>query len=357
MQIETLHKIIPESSSKMAEIADASVHLVVTSPPYPMINMWDGVFSAQNKDIEFALSSKQANIAFELMHSELEKTWKEVCRVVCDGGFVCINIGDATRTIDNKFALYSNHSRIIEYFTSNGFVNLPNIIWRKQTNAPNKFMGSGMLPAGAYVTLEHEWILIFRKSGKRIFKISEEKFKRKESAFFWEERNSWFSDVWDSIKGLKQNIVNKNSRTRTAAFPFEIPYRLINMYSLSGDTVLDPFLGTGTTSIAAITSNRNSIGFEIDKSFADISADNCSELSIDFANSIIKNRIKKHKEFIESYKKMPKYYCKNLDVNVITAQETEINLMYLRGIKREKYSMVAEYSSTPTIPTQAKFEF
>ena len=92
MQIETLHKIIPESSSKMAEIADASVHLVVTSPPYPMINMWDGVFSAQNKDIEFALSSKQANIAFELMHRELEKTWKEVCRVVCDGGFVCINI-------------------------------------------------------------------------------------------------------------------------------------------------------------------------------------------------------------------------------------------------------------------------
>src|SRR5690606_1592163 len=136
-----------------------------------------------------------------------------------------------------------------------GFANMPNILWRKQTNAPNKFMGSGMLPAGAYVTLEHEWILVFRKAGKRTFRSEAEKKLRRESAFFWEERNTWFSDLWD-LKGVKQKITNSGSRDRSAAYPFELPYRLINMYSVKGDIVLDPFLGTGTTALAAMATER-----------------------------------------------------------------------------------------------------
>ena len=156
-----------------------------------------------------------------------------------------MKVTDATRTLDGEFKLYPNHSRIIQHFINNGFSNMPNIIWRKQTNAPNKFMGSGMLPAGAYVTLEHEWVLIFRKGLKRSFKSENEKLKRKQSSFFWEERNIWFSDMWD-LKGTRQNIAHKNSRERSAAYPFEIPFRLINMFSLKGDTILDPFLGTGT---------------------------------------------------------------------------------------------------------------
>lgn len=357
--VETTHRIIQANSSNMREIADASVHLVVTSPPYPMIKMWDDLFFKQNENISLALSTQKTNLAFELMHKELEKTWSEVCRVVCEGGIVCVNIGDATRTINNQFALYSNHSHIINYFTSHGFVNLPNIIWRKQTNAPNKFMGSGMLPAGAYITLEHEWILIFRKSGKRLFKTAEEKLRRKKSAFFWEERNHWFSDIWDDIKGLRQDIQNKISRTRTAAFPMEIPYRLINMYSLSGDTVLDPFLGTGTTSIAAIISNRNSIGYEIDKHFADISVNNCVDLPVNIANNIIKNRIKKHKSFIKSYKRTAKHYCRNLGLNVMTSQETEINFMYLKDIRRNRDDISARYSNIAdnVIPEQGDFDF
>lgn len=126
------------------------------------------------------------------MHQELDKVWKESFRVIKPGGFLCINIGDATRTINGKFTLYNNHSRITKACIDFGFVGLPNIIWRKQTNAPNKFMGSGMLPCGAYVTLEHEWILIFRKGDKRIFKSANEKLVRMKSSFFWEERNVWF---------------------------------------------------------------------------------------------------------------------------------------------------------------------
>ena len=84
--------------------------------------------------------------AFELMHIELDKVWNEVFRVLKEGGIACINIGDATRTINKNFQLYSNHSRIINHCTKIGFSALPMILWRKQTNAPNKFMGSGMLP-------------------------------------------------------------------------------------------------------------------------------------------------------------------------------------------------------------------
>ena len=124
-------------------------------------------------------------------------------------------------------------------------------MWRKATNAPNKFMGSGMLPCGAYVTLEHEWILIFRKGGKRVYKTAEAKESRRDSSFFWEERNVWFSDVWE-IKGVKQNINKAPSRERNASYPLEIPYRLINMYSQKGDVVLDPTPESIEDCVAAI---------------------------------------------------------------------------------------------------------
>src|SRR5690606_14304213 len=192
------------------------------------------------------------------------------------------------------FALYPNHSAIIDAFRELGMVNLPNIIWRKQTNAPNKFMGAGMLPAGAYVTLEHEWILIFRKEGKREFKTQEEKLKRRESAFFWEERNIWFSDLWD-LKGTRQHMKKDSSRLRSGAYPYEIPYRLINMFSLKYDVVLDPFLGTGTTMLAAITSQRNSIGYEIDPAFREIIKKNVKEFPVELHREILLSRLESHR--------------------------------------------------------------
>ncbi|MGD9382562.1 MAG: hypothetical protein PVH55_00780 [Desulfobacterales bacterium] len=91
--------------------------------------------------------------------------------------------------------------RVLKIALDLDFSTLPCIIWRKQTNAPNKFMGSGMLPAGAYVTLEHEYILILGKGPKRVFEKQEDKRKRHDSAIFWEERNSWYSDVWFDAKG------------------------------------------------------------------------------------------------------------------------------------------------------------
>ena len=183
----TTHKIFFKNSKQMNELADGSIDLIVTSPPYPMIEMWDQIFTHQNRKIGKALEEKEGPVAFELMHRELDKVWDELFRVSKPGGIACINIGDATRSINGRFALYTNHSRIQTYMQKLGFSALPVILWRKQTNAPNKFMGSGMMPPGAYVTLEHEYVLILRKGNKKEYKTGAEKKLRKESAFFWEE--------------------------------------------------------------------------------------------------------------------------------------------------------------------------
>ena len=179
-----------------------------------------------------------------------------------------------------------------------GFSALPAILWRKQTNAPNKFMGSGMMPPGAYVTLEHEYVLILRKGNKRDFKTANEKDVRRASSFFWEERNNWFSDVWMDLKGAQQNLLDAATRKRSAAYPFELPYRLISMFSVKGDTVLDPFLGVGTTMYAAMATGRNSVNYEIDQSLRDSIISRFSDI-VDFSNKRIVERLENHHEFIE----------------------------------------------------------
>lgn len=334
--MRTEHKLYNASATMMQEIQNESVALVVTSPPYPMIDMWDESFNAQRVSIDVEDESK-VEITFNAMHRILSDVWKECYRVLSPGGFLCINIGDATRTINGVFRLFSNHSRILHECISIGFHNLPNVIWRKQTNAPNKFMGSGMLPGGAYVTLEHEYILIFRKSGKRYFKSEAEKQLRKESAFFWEERNVWFSDVWD-FKGTKQGLNHDAGRERSGAYPIELPHRLINMYSLRGDTVLDPFLGTGTTTLAAMLNGRNSIGYDIDSSFLDILDSRINGSFISEANNIINNRLTDHKRFVDEYIKKgkePKHTNVNYSFPVITNQETNLKLYVISDITRE----------------------
>lgn len=332
----------------MVEIPDDSIELAITSPPYPMIQMWDMMFEQQTPYVDEWKLKNDPTGAFGSMHNVLWKVWTELYRVITPGGFVCINMGDATRTVDGEFALYPNHSRTIERLIEIGFTYLPSIIWRKQTNAPNKFMGSGMLPSGAYVTLEHEYILIFRKGGKRKFKTKEDKQRRMESAFFWEERNSWFSDVWD-IKGTRQKMFDAELRAKSAAFPIEIPYRLINMYSLKGDTVLDPFWGLGTTTLAAIASERNSIGYEIDVDMVKYATSTIQALPGNFFNNIVHNRVNNHHKFImareSDTKKSPiKYYNEILDIKVMTKMERFIDFNFTKSLElKSNYEFVVEY--------------
>ncbi|GAB4458563.1 MAG: site-specific DNA-methyltransferase [Armatimonadaceae bacterium] len=304
-----------------------------------------------------ALDSKQGNLAYDLMHKELDKVWAEVARVLTEGCFVCINIGDATRTIADRFRLYANHSRITQAFVSLGFDVLPPIIWKKTTNAPNKFMGSGMLPAGAYVTLEHEYILIFRKGGKRRFVSESDKAMRNASGFFWEERNRWFSDIWD-IKGTRQKLSSYELRDRSAAYPFEIPYRFINMYSVYGDTILDPFVGTGTTMAAAVATGRNSIGVEIESAFLPLIEQTVLQTVLP-ANQKLKTRIACHLAFVAEYQAVKgidklKYTNHPHGFPVMTAQECGIKLWSVEDVTQlPDNSFCANYTvlgNPPIVP-------
>jgi len=352
--MNTNHNLIFENSQNMQHIEKESVNLIVTSPPYPMIEMWDEIFFNMNPQIKDSFNTNDFKTAFQLMHRELNRTWKECFRVLKEGGIIAINIGDATRTLNKNFQLFTNHVKIIEFMQSLGMQSLPPIIWRKTSNKPNKFMGSGMLPVNAYVTLEHEYILIFRKGNKRKFN-KEETIKRRKSAFFWEERNNWFSDVWKDIVGENQTIdkSHKTNRDRNAAFPLELALRLINMFSIYEDIVLDPFLGTGTTTIACAILGRNSIGYEIDESFENLIKERFNNLKT-ITEHYINNRINSHKKFIEDYKKQKnksfKHYNENLKLPVMTSQEKEIDFYSITQIEKKDKQIICKYNKfTPPL--------
>ena len=131
----TRHEVSTADSAALPDVANESVALVVTSPPYPMISVWDQEFGAPGSPIAAALERGDGNAAFALMHAEMDRTWAQVARVLVPGGIVCINVGDATRSIGGAFQLFPNHARIIDRFLALGFSCLPGIIWRKETNA------------------------------------------------------------------------------------------------------------------------------------------------------------------------------------------------------------------------------
>jgi DNA modification methylase len=271
MQME--HRVIIGNSQRMPELADCSVHLMVTSPPYPMIRIWDDQFSKTDpkiaslwKRLETCCTEKTVTAIYDAMHENLAKVWQETHRVLVGGGIACINIGDATRTVNGRFRLFPNHARIIEHCEQIGFTTLPYILWKKPTTKPKykgkgAFLGSGFLPPNAYVTLDCEFILIFRKGSLRRFPRNDA--CRHESKFTKKQRDAWFTQIW-TLRGTRQTT--SDISRRIGAFPEEIANRLIRMFSVKGDTVLDPFLGSGTTIKAAARYGRNSVGYEIDES-------------------------------------------------------------------------------------------
>ena len=359
--MQTYHRAHFKDSRDMQAIAAASVELVVTSPPYPMIEMWDEGFGDRSAAVRKALTQHDGRAAFALMHAMLDAVWKETQRILKPGGFACINIGDAARTIGGDFMLYPNHARILTCLLELGFTPLPAILWRKQTNAPNKFMGSGMYPAGAYVTLEHEYILIVRKGSKREFDSEAQKRRRRESAVFWEERNAWYSDVWMELKGTRQDLRQKDTRSRSGAFPFELVYRLISMFSAKGDTVVDPFLGTGTTLKAAAAAGRNSIGYEIEPGFRrDIFSDPAGVATL--AQQRIQARIDDHLAFIEDRRaagREIKYLNRHYRFPVVTRQEIDLLIDILEGLTpaEEHDSLRAAYTEDPCRITELQRSF
>ena len=304
-----------------------------------MIAMWDQLFSGLSAGASDGLERGDGWQAFAAMHEVLNRSWQEAYACLVPGGILAVNIGDAVRTVGETFSLYPNHARVMMALREIGFATLPLILWKKPTNSPTKFMGSGMLPGGAYVTLEHEYIILARKGVPRRPGSPNERMRRRRAAIFWEERNRWFSDQWD-VRGDAQNATGIG-RDRSAAFPLEIPFRLVAMYSWEGDTVLDPFSGTGTTALAAAALGRDSVSIEVSEEANSAARDRLLQPeSAAAAADRQRERLDRHQAFAQTRESA--HFNGGLGSAVVTSQETDLVLRGLEGIGRTGKNDVLE---------------
>lgn len=329
----TTQRILVGDARDLAELADGSVHLVVTSPPYPMVAMWDELFAELSPAAGDALASEDAPRAYEAMHLELDRCWAACHRVLAEGGHLIVNVGDATRRMADRFRSWPNHARIIQAAERLGFDVLPDILWRKPNNSPTKFLGSGMLPPGAHVTYEHEYVLVLRKGAAREVKAVDRP-RRRASAYFWEERNLWFSDLWTGLAGVAQEGIEPEIRERTAAFPLEVPLRLVQMFSMREDVVLDPFAGLGTTLAASALTGRSGIAVEREASLAPL-IEGTLRAAVAQGDALVRARLDTHLAFVAERAAAGKPLAHANGPHgfaVMTAQESDLELVHPSAI-------------------------
>ncbi len=248
--MKTNHKVIIGDSRKMSELSNNSVHLVVTSPPYWQLKDYGNSFQIGFND------------TYEEYINSLNLVWKETHRVLDNGCRLCINIGDqfARSVYYGRYKIIPIRTEIIKFCETIGFDYMGAIIWQKATTMNTTggatIMGSFPFPRNGIIKIDYEFILIFKKTG--VSPIVNKKLKE-QSRLSKEEWNQYFAGHWQ-FGGAKQD-------KHLATFPEELPRRLIKMFSFVGDCVLDPFLGSGTTVLAAKNLNRNSVGYEINHDF------------------------------------------------------------------------------------------
>lgn len=251
--MKTLHKIINGDSRQMNLLTDESVHLIITSPPY-----WQLKDYGTNNQIGY-------HETYESYINNLNLVWNECHRVLHPGCRLCINIGDqfARSVYYGRYKVIPIRTEIIKFCETIGFDYMGAIIWQKVTTTNTTggatIMGSFPYPRNGILKLDYEFILLFKKQGSPPKPTKEQK---ELSIISKEEWNTFFSGHW-YIAGAKQE-------GHIAMFPEELPARLIKMFAFVGDIVLDPFLGSGTTSVAALNLERNSIGYEINPEFIPI---------------------------------------------------------------------------------------
>ena len=249
----TKHKIITGDSRQMTELDDKSIQLIITSPPY-----WQLKDYGNGGQIGF-------DDTYENYINNLNLVWNECYRTLEDGCRLCINIGDqfARSVYYGRYKIIPIRTEIIKFCETIGFDYMGAIIWQKVTTCNTTggatIMGSFPYPRNGIIKIDYEFILFFKKPG--ICKAVPRDIKDK-SKMTIEEWNQYFAGHWN-IPGEKQN-------GHLAMFPEEIPRRLIKMFSFIGDTILDPFIGSGTTSLAAKNLERNSMGYEINADFVPV---------------------------------------------------------------------------------------
>ncbi|MEE1001326.1 MAG: DNA methyltransferase [Bacteroidales bacterium] len=252
MEINTKHTLVTGDSRNLSLIPDKSVHLIITSPPY-----WQLKDYGNDNQIGF-------HDSYEGYINNLNMVWAECNRILHDGCRLCINIGDqfARSVYYGRYKVIPIRTEIIRFCETLGMDYMGAIIWQKQTTmnttGGGAVMGSFPYPRNGVLKIDYEFILIFKKQGKAPVPSLEQK---KSSEMTKEEWNTYFASHW-TFGGAKQD-------GHIAVFPEELPHRLIKMFSFAGETVFDPFMGSGTTALASRNLQRNSIGYEINPDFVD----------------------------------------------------------------------------------------
>ncbi len=246
----THHTIINGDARNMCRLEDQSVHLIVTSPPY-----WQLKDYGHKNQIGF-------DDSYEAYINNLNLVWHECHRVLHDGCRMVVNIGDqfARSVYYGRYKIIPIREEIIRYCETIGFDYMGAIIWQKKTTMNTSggatIMGSFPFPRNGIIEIDYEFILLFKKQGISP-KVTQE--QKKMSEISKEEWREYFSGHWN-FGGVKQD-------KHLAMFPEELPKRIIKMFSFYGETVLDPFMGSGTTAFAAKNLGRNSVGYEINPEF------------------------------------------------------------------------------------------
>jgi DNA modification methylase len=238
--VEFENKIILGTSENMKEIPSNSLHLMVTSPPYNV-----------TKEYDDNLSLKEY---LQLLHNVFAETY----RVLVDGGRACVNVANVGRKPYLPLSDYISHIMIDIGFQMRG-----EVIWNKGAGAGvSMAWGSWQSASNPVLRDVHEYILIFSKGS-----FTRKKPENKENTISREQFMEWTKSVWN------MNPESAKKVGHPAPFPIELPYRLIQMYTFSGDIVLDPFIGAGTTAIAALKSERKYIGYDIDPEYVKLSVE------------------------------------------------------------------------------------
>ena len=268
----TNHMLVNSDARDLSFIDDLSVHLVITSPPYWTLKQ----YREHNNQLG-SISDYDSFIG------ELAKVWKECFRVLLPGGRLVCVVGDVclSRRKHGRHLIVPLHADIITSCRKIGFDNLNPIIWHKISNAAyevkgkSRFLGKPYEP-NAIIKNDIEYILMQRKPGGYRKPTDEQRILSKITK---KEFDEWFRQFW--------NITGASTKNHPAPFPYELAYRLIRMFSFYGDTVLDPLCGTGTTMLAAMRTDRHSIGVEIDPEYCRISLNRLGQESNNLFNNVV----------------------------------------------------------------------
>ncbi len=255
MEFKPESKIYIGDSRNMKEVPDGSVQLVITSPPY-------GALKDYENDAQIGL-----NQSYEDYINNLNEVWKECIRVLGPDGKLCIDImplfESGNQTPFNRRVTHTVISDIEKFMDSTGeMFTFALYIWDKRKIVRFSSFGSYPYPTNIFSTFPYEWIIVFCKKGKRE-KVSDE--IKEKSKLTQKEWADWAVNSFWEMQPAKAK-----AEGHPAPFPKELPHRLIKLYSFYGDTVLDPFMGTGTTAEAALELGRNCIGYEINPEYADL---------------------------------------------------------------------------------------